>query len=187
MQTSEQDLGVAFSQLQKSLRSFLRRRLPDPARADDLLQDIFVKALTAQRQGRRIDNLTAWLYTTARTTLIDHYRSNKSQPVPVDEQLVVEIPEDLQFHRELAACMRPFINQLAPLYRDTLVATDLGNETMHSLAQREGVSVSAIKSRAVRARAKLQEKVLACCRVEWAGGLVSDYQPAAKKSCSCSR
>ena len=181
---SSENLGDAFVRLQQSLRSYLRRRLHDSAQAEDLLQDIFVKAVASERAGRRVENLTGWLYTAARTTLVDHYRAAGKPMEMLDDNIPnFEAEDDLQVHRELAVCMVPFVDQLAPLYRDTLVATDIEGETMRSLAEKQKVSVSAIKSRAARARVMLKESVLACCHVEMSDGIVSDYHRIPPSRC----
>lgn len=182
-QQSDEELGAAFSRLQQSLRSYLRRRIPDAAQAEDLLQDIFFKALVSQRAGRRIDNLTGWLYAAARTTLVDHYRANGEPMQELDESIPACEFEDLRLHEEIAKCLKPFMEQLPSIYRDTLIATDLEGETMRSLAAREKVSISAIKSRAVRARVMLKEKLLGCCHIEMTDGLVSDYHRTSTARC----
>ncbi len=75
------------------------------------------------------------------------------------------------------------IEQLAPIYRDTLIATDIQGATMQSLAESQCVSVSAIKSRAVRARAMLKKTLLACCHIELVDGFVSDYHRVTPERC----
>ena len=184
MPLSNEDLSDAFSRLQKSLRSYLRRRVPDATLADDLLQEIFVKALTSKRSGRRIDSLTGWIFAAARTTLIDYYRAIGAQTLELDENMSdPEQIEDIQLHTEVASCLKMFIKELPPIYRDTLIATDLEGETMRVIAEEQGVSVSAIKSRAARGRVMLKEKLLACCHVEMAASLVSDYHCLSPSSC----
>ncbi|MFM9884486.1 MAG: sigma-70 family RNA polymerase sigma factor [Burkholderiales bacterium] len=178
-----EDLGDAFARLQQSLRGYLRRRLQDPAQVEDLLQDIFVKALTSERAGRRINNLAGWLHAAARTTLIDHYRATGRAIEALDDSIPNPEMDDLRLHQALSACLMPFIDQLAPIYRDTLVATDIQGKTMQSLAEMQRVSLSAIKSRAVRARAMLKETLLACCHVEVVDGFVSDYHRVSPPGC----
>jgi len=184
MQHSNDDLSAAVSGLQQSLRSYLRRRVPDATLAEDLLQEVFVKALTSKRSGRRIDNLTGWLFAAARTTLVDHYRAIGHPTQELDENMPEpEQIEDLRLHTEVASCLKVFITELPPIYRDTLIATDLEGETMRSIAEKQGTSVSAIKSRAARGRAMLKEKLLECCHVEMAAGLVSDYRRTSPSRC----
>lgn len=183
MHPATDDLSNAFVQLQHSLHGYLRRHLPDPALADDLLQEVFAKALISKRAGRRIDNLGGWLYAATRTTLVDYFRSTRTSLGPLDVNMAMPEPDDPRLHQELSNCLRPFIEQLPPLYSDTLIATELEGVTMRDLAETQGVLVSAIKSRAMRARAKLKELLLACCRVEMVDGLVSDYHRNNAGSC----
>lgn len=183
LQPSNEDLGIAFARLQHSLRSYLRRRIADPAQAEDLLQDIFVKALKSKRAGRRVDNLTGWLFTVAKTTLIDYYRATGKPLEPLDENIPGIEADELQLHQEISTCLKTFTEQLSPIYRDTLMATDFRGETMRSLAEAQKVSVSAIKSRAVRGRAMLKEKLLTCCYVEITDGVVTDYHRHAATGC----
>ena len=175
--------GLASERLRESLRGFLRKRVSDDALAEDLLQEILVKALVAGRAGQTIHNEVGWLYAVARTTVIDHYRSRREPMEPLDENMPEADVEDMGLHSALSNCLLGFIDQLPALYRETLLATDIRGETMRSLAEREGVSVSAIKSRASRARGMLRAQVLACCHVELNNGLVSDYRPHAPKRC----
>ncbi|AWI79503.1 RNA polymerase subunit sigma-70 [Parazoarcus communis] len=183
MQAADDDLGAAFARLRQSLRSYLRRRVPDPAQAEDLLQDVFVKALASQQAGRHIDNLTGWLYAAARTAVADHYRSAGVSMEALDDEMPSAELDDMRMHQALSACLRPFVDQLAPRYREALIATDFEGETMRSVAERQGVSVSAIKSRVARARAMLKDKVLACCHVEITDATVSDYHRISSSSC----
>ena len=50
--TTSEDLGATFATLQKSLRNYLRRQVDDPSIAEDLVQDVFVKALAAINSNR---------------------------------------------------------------------------------------------------------------------------------------
>jgi RNA polymerase sigma-70 factor (ECF subfamily) len=185
MTPATEDIEDAFLRLRQSLRGYLRRRLPDRTQADDLLQDVFLKALTSRRSGRRIENLSGWLYTATRTALIDHYRSQgtPTEALDLDKDWPREEAEELQMHQELSSCLRPFIERLPVLYRETLIATELEGATMRTLAENQGVSVSAIKSRAARGRAMLKEALLACCHIEMKGGLVTDYHRKPTSGC----
>lgn len=168
---------LASSRLRHNLRRYLRRRLPDDVSAEDLLQDILVKALVADRAGQKINNVVGWLYAAARTTVVDYYRSRGDPMQELEESLPEFEEEDVSLHAELSECLMSFVEQLPPMYRETLLATDIRGEAMRNLAERKQVSVSAIKSRASRARGMLKERLLTCCHVETTGGLVSDYHP----------
>jgi len=183
MQQPSDDLGAVFSRLQQSLRSYLRGRIPDITEAEDLLQEIFVKTLVSERKGHRIKNITGWLYAAARTAVFDYYRATGKPMQELDENIPEREVEDLRLHQEISSCLKKFIEELPPIYRETLIATDLQNETVKSFAEKQSVSVSAIKSRVVRARAMLRKKLLECCQVEMVDGLVSDYSRTSLSRC----
>lgn len=170
------DIALAFSDLKERLRAFIKRRLPDESLTDDLLQDVFVKALSAQQSGRVIDNLTGWLFTSARTTVIDFYRSNGIVYEEVNENFSeIDDSEQLSLHKEFATCIESFIDNLPEIYRETLRATEIERRSLVDFAQTQQVSLSAIKSRAARGRAMLKKQLLACCHIEVSDGYVSDY------------
>jgi RNA polymerase sigma-70 factor, ECF subfamily len=182
--TTSKDVGAVFASLQQSLRNYLCRQVSDPSIAEDLVQDVFVKALVAIDANRAPTNLPRWLYAVARTTVADYYRSMRFSLTELDENLQNIQPDDDELlHQELATCLKPLVQQLPTIYRDTLLATDFDGQTMSSLAQEQGLSHSAIKSRASRARAMLREKLLACCHVELSNGIVTDYQKRASSFC----
>ena len=170
------DLGAAFMALQTGLLNYLRRRVNDPDLAEDLIQEVFLKASASIQGDKPPRDLTKWLYTAARTTVIDHYRSTRQGTVDLDENLPEAPVNDEQLHQELALCLRPLTQQLPAIYRDTLLATDFDGKTMQAIANEQGLSLSAIKSRASRGRTMLKDKLLACCQIETSGGLVADYQ-----------
>ncbi len=171
------DLGNVFAALRHSLLSYLRRQVNDAVVAEDLLQDLFVKVLAAINASRAPRNLQGWLYATARTTVIDFYRSTKlGAEAPAANLPYTQHADDELLHQELSTCLRPLALQLPAIYRDTLLATDFDGKTMQSVARDQDLSLSAIKSRASRARAMLKEKLLECCHVEISNGLITDYR-----------
>lgn len=187
------DLGAAFALLREHLRRYLQRRVCDPTQADDLVQDVFVKALASQQRGQRIGNLTGWLYAAARHALADHYRARGETEVHWDDELTEAVAAadahggdgttlEVREHQALAQCLRPMIEQLPPRYRDTLLGAEIEGRTLRAMAQDEGVSTSALKSRAARGRAMLKARVLTCCEVEASGGWV---QATARRQGGC--
>lgn len=146
-----------------------------------------MKALTTQQAGRPIRNLTGWLYAATRSALADYYRAQGAPTVALDDEWPVDEVDDLTLHQELSSCMRPFIEQLPAVYRETLVAAELEGKTMRAMAEEQRVSVSAIKSRAARGRAMLKKAMLACCAIEMNDGLVADYHRRPAPACGGKR
>lgn len=174
-----------YAELRKSLLSYLRKHTGDAQAAEDLLHDVVVKALAAGRsQDAPPANLTAWLYAVARNAAMDYHR--KSRPM-------VEVPEDIpdvgndpsDDYLELANCLRPMALRLPDKYRQTVLEAEFNGALLRDLAQAEGVSLSAIKSRASRGRRMLQDELVLCCSVVLSpSGRVLEYDSVAAQQCA---
>lgn len=183
MLTTTEDLGATYAALRGQLGAYLRKQVPDQAVAEDLLQQVFLKALTALDERRSVGNVTGWLYSVARTTAVDYYRSRAPNQTSIDDDIPAEGPDEQQLQQHLAACLAPLAESLPPIYRDTLIATDFQGQSMRTLAAKAGLSTSAIKSRAARARTLLKTKLLECCNVEMSNGAIVDYQRKGASGC----
>lgn len=184
----DEALVSAYGELKRGLLASIRYRVRDPQLSEDLLQDVFVKALRLAREGRTPGNLAAWLHQVVRTTVIDHYRSKPPDQVPLeDEPAAVEPDEDLEAFQALASCMQPLVDTLPSPYRETLLAADFEGRTHAAIAAVSGkVTVSAIKTRVSRARRMLRERLLACCDLDRgdAGQLVG-FRTHSRQACAC--
>lgn len=155
----------AYRTFRKGLLAFLRSNVREPSTAEDLLHEVFVKATKALEGGERPANLSAWLYRIARNTLIDHVRRERPAEALADD-LIATGPAGLPPEQTLALCLEPFIRELPQKYRDVLLATAIEGRSLADWARETGLSASAAKSRASRARTMLRDKVLDCCHVE---------------------
>src|SRR5262245_21387784 len=83
MTEQDQGIGEVVEREQSRLRSFIRRRVPDPLDAEDVLQDVFYKLVEANRLLMPIDHVTGWLFRVARNRITDLFR--KKRPVNFSE------------------------------------------------------------------------------------------------------
>src|SRR5207249_11264320 len=76
---AEQDQRIAevVKREQSRLRNFIRRRVPDPADVEDILQDVFYKLVEANRLLMPIDHVTGWLFRVARSRITDLFRQKR--------------------------------------------------------------------------------------------------------------
>src|SRR5690349_18231775 len=86
--SSMADISRIFAEHRSRLRDFIRRRVPDPSDAEDIVQDVFSELVEANRLLMPIDHVTGWLFRVARNRIIDLFR--KKKPVPLDDVLDVE-------------------------------------------------------------------------------------------------
>lgn len=166
----------------RPLLHYIQRRVPDPASAEDIRQDVFLKVHTRIATLKDADRLQSWLYQIARNAIADYYR----QPGPL-LGLPEAVPsaaadDERDAERALASSVWAMLDGLAPMYREALVLTEFEGLTQKELALRLGISLSGAKSRVQRARQQLKQMLLDCCHFEFdRRGAVIDYQPR----CAC--
>src|SRR5882672_7343525 len=97
----EQDQRIAevVKREQSRLRNFIRRRVPDPRDAEDVLQDVFYKLVEANRLLMPIDHVTGWLFQVARNRITDLFR--KQRPESFSEVDVPEAGDELLHFEDL--------------------------------------------------------------------------------------
>jgi RNA polymerase sigma-70 factor (ECF subfamily) len=168
------------------LSAFIRSRVADRATADDILQDVFLKVHTALPSRKEGSKLQGWLYQVARNAVIDHYRSRRPQE-PLPEWLAQPTSEPSEAaRRELAACLRPMMDQLPAPYREALTLSDLENRSQREVWKTQGLSLSGAKSRVQRGRAMVKDLLRQCCQLEFDHrGALADYEPEDRPCGSC--
>ena len=187
------DLGDVFwSEIADRLRLFIRSRVEESHTADDLVQDVILKA-QLNLHSAPMHKLSAWMFQIARNVVIDHYRSRKHrQSAQLDDETVIEESEAV-IVSELSGCIRPMLARLPDASREALEQTDLGELTQTELAKHLGLSLPGVKSRVQRAREQLRSVLVSCCAPKTGsdGSVVShgcDCQPpdyCSKKSGKC--
>src|SRR5271165_4205468 len=77
----EQDRRIteAVKQERSRLRNFIRRRVPDPSDAEDIVQEVFYELVEANRLLIPIEHVTGWLFRVARNRIIDLFRKKKPE------------------------------------------------------------------------------------------------------------
>lgn len=165
------------------LGRFIRARVTDPATAEDILQDVFVKIQARLDSLENPAKLQSWLYLIARNAIVDHYRTRK-ETTEVPETLPAEAPEDDVELKGLKASFRRMIYSLPELYRDALVLTEFEGLTQKQLAGRLRISLSGAKSRVQRGREQLKAMLNECCTFEFdRRGRVIECAPREKGGC----
>lgn len=175
-------VSSAWQAHEGELLGYLRHRLSDADAADDVLQDVFVKAMRHGQGFCTLDNPRAWLFQVARNALIDRARTAHptepllegpaETPAPVQEGLA---PVDA-----LADCLSRALGELSPDDASILRACDLEGQAQRVFAQAHGLGLPATKSRLLRARQRLRERLTTACQVRFeADGSVAGHVPRA--------
>ncbi len=158
---NDEAFGVIHDRFRTRLLAYVRRMLPPGARnnAEDVLQDVFLRAYSALRADERPVALKAWLYRVAHNRCIDELRRPGPQPTELVEQ-----EGDPRLDPALAAerreRLRRLVTDLGRLpeqQRSALLMRELEGFSYKELGEALDVSQPAVKSLLVRARMGLAE------------------------------
>lgn len=170
------------------LRPFVARQVP-ATEVDDVLQDVFVRIQRGLASLRDEERFTSWLFQVARSSVAEHVRGKARHPIAdADIELPSEIvdEDDREASRSLSACVSLFVARLPSPYREAVTLVELEGLTAREAAEMVGISVSGMKSRVQRGRARLREMFDECCVIALdARGKVTSFSPRATPCRSC--
>ncbi len=156
---------AAWQACEHELRAFLRHRVPEGISGDDLLHDLFLKAMLKNRAFCEIENPRAWLFEVARNLVHDQLR-RKRDTLPVSDDLATPEP-DLDIADGLVDCIPRVLSELTQADREVIELCDLAGMTQAQFAQTKELSLPAAKSRIQRARKRLRAQLIEACQVRF--------------------
>lgn len=187
MDASELDFPSLYADFHPKVLRYLTR-LVGESDAEDLAQDVFVKASRGLAGFRGEAQISTWLYRIATNLAVDRLRNPSYQRValldfPEDglPDLETELEDGNAWTGEKASeiekqlvgkymseCLKGFIAKLPEDYRTVLVLSELEGLSNKEIAEILGVTLETVKIRLHRARAKLREDLLNHCEYYWA-------------------
>ncbi len=174
MAEQDQRISDVVRREQSRLGNFIRRRVPDPRDAEDILQDVFYELVEANRLLMPIEHVTGWLFRVARNRITDLFRTKKPESFSDiaitdedDELLRLEDllpspddgPEALYARHVLLDELEFAIAELPAEQRAVFVAHELEGRSFREMAAETGVSVNTLLSRKRYAVLHLRERL----------------------------
>jgi len=173
----EQDRQIAevIAEQGSRLRNFIRRRVPNEADVEDLLQEVFYELVAANRLLMPIEYVTGWLFRVARNRITDLFRKkrpeNFTDAAGMDEEgelLQIEEllpspdagPEALYVRSVLLDELEHALAELPDDQREVFVAHELEGRSFKELSAKSGVNVNTLLSRKRYAVLHLRERLL---------------------------
>ena len=172
----EQDQRIAdvVNREHSRLRNFIRRRVPDPRDAEDILQDVFYELVEANRLLMPIDHVTGWLFRVARNRITDLFRKKQPESLgdaaaagdgeePSRLEDLLPSPEagpDALYARGVLLDELEFaLDELPDEQREVFVGHEIEGRTFKEMAAETGVGVNTLLSRKRYAVLHLREKL----------------------------
>jgi RNA polymerase sigma factor (sigma-70 family) len=172
----EQDRHIfeVIAEERPRLRNFIRKRVPDEADVEDLLQEVFFELVEAYRLLKPIDYVTGWLFTVARNRITDLFRKKKPETfadlavegedgelLRIDDLLISadDGPEALYFRQILFDEMQAALSELPTEQREVFIAHELEGRSFKELAAESGVNVNTLLARKRYAVRHLRERL----------------------------
>lgn len=158
----DQRISDVVEREQSRLRNFIRRRVPDPTDAEDVLQDVFYELVEANRLLMPIDHVTGWLFRVARNRIVDLFRRKKPERfsdarVTHENGELLELgellpspdagPDAVYVRNVLIEELELALGELPEEQRDVFVAHELEGRSFKEMAAETGVSVNTLLSR----------------------------------------
>src|SRR5664280_1034051 len=169
----DQRISEVVKREQSRLRNFIRRRVPDPRDAEDILQEVFYELVEANRLLMPIEHVTGWLFRVARNRITDLFR--KKKPVSFSDAAVADDDELLQledllpspdagpdalYARSVLLDELEFaLDELPDEQREVFVGHELEGRSFKQMAAETGVSVNTLLSRKRYAVLHLRERL----------------------------
>jgi len=183
-QGHERAFEAIVERYRKPLHRHVRRVLPE-SRAEDALQQAFLKAWSSLQEGADVRELRPWLYRIAQNTALDALKRAGYDYDELTESL--RSPGGPEADLERRTVMRETLAGLAALpgnQREALLRTAVGGDSRAQIAHDLGISDGAVRQLVHRARTTLRAAATAVTPAPvaiWAAGAVGAGEPTAAR------
>jgi RNA polymerase sigma factor (sigma-70 family) len=173
----DQRIADAVARDGARLRNFIRKRVPNEAEADDILQDVFYELVETYRMMKPLEQVSAWLFRVARNRIIDLFRKTRPQASTSDvvaergeegalllEDLLPSPdggPEAAYARGVLLEELEAALSELPAEQREVFIAHEIEGKSFKEMAAASGVSVNTLLSRKHYAVLHLRERLAA--------------------------
>ena len=161
----DQQIQTAVREQRGRLLQFIRRRIPDPDQAEDILQDVFAELVESYRVLKPVEQAAAWLFRVARNRITDLYRRKKpvsleaefaaAEANPDGEGLLLadllpapdDRPENRLLRETLMDALSEALAELPAAQRQVFVWHELEDKSFKEMEAETGVPLKTLISR----------------------------------------
>lgn len=168
------DFDRLWHHFSENLRRYVTARVTNPADAEDILQEAFLRYLERPPTHQ---NPVAWLVTVTRNLIADHHRRPQAVDAALETVPSRETAEVTETEQLVASWLEPMLLGLPAKYAEAVALADLHHHSMKQVAAVLGLSLPGAKSRVQRGRRLLAEALTTCCSFQFDGqGRVASWR-----------
>ena len=159
----------------EDLKRFIISKVKNTSIADDILQDTFIKIHTKLHTLKDITKLKPWIFTIARNSILDYWKSTNKTFEIANFESEIEIAENVHTEKD---CLRGILQNLPKKYRDPLFLSDIKGMKQADVAKQLKQTLPTTKSQIQRARKLIAQGFMDCCGfiMNEEGNLVGEIQ-----------
>ena len=162
MAEQNREISEVIAEERARLRNFIRRRVPNEADVEDLLQEVFYELVEANRLLMPIEYVTGWLFRVARNRITDLFRKKRPETfsdaavigedgelLPIEDLVPSPDagPEALYVRSVLLDELESALGELPAEQREVFIAHELEGRSFKELSAESGISVNTLLSR----------------------------------------
>jgi RNA polymerase sigma-70 factor (ECF subfamily) len=163
----QQAYGSLVSRYQNYVFTLALRFTKNREDAEEVSQDIFIKAYRALADFRGASKFSTWLYTIVNTTCITFLRKKRLEVQSLDNEKVFEVADsqdsgmraNLVEQKSRVSMVNNAIKMLSTDDAEVITLFYKGEQTLEEIAQILGIEANTAKVRLHRARTRLKEKM----------------------------
>jgi RNA polymerase sigma-70 factor (ECF subfamily) len=162
---NEAEIILHWDNYKEDIISFIKKRIKKSVETDDILQEVFIKYWKKNHEIKDKSKVRQWLLSVSRFTIFDYYREkNKDKEVKFSfekEEFLNKADENI--HSDESKKILPIIYGLPQKYKNILLLSDIFGIPHKDISMRLNLSPTCIRTRVIRARKLLSEKMKECC------------------------
>ncbi|MBS1774205.1 MAG: sigma-70 family RNA polymerase sigma factor [Bacteroidetes bacterium] len=157
--------AILVERYQSFVFTIIGRLIPTREEAEDVAQEVFVKAYLSLAGFKGNSKFSTWLYTIAHTTAISHLRKNRIEPLFVDDEKLSDYLDNKQHTvnntntQDQRTAINNAIKQLAADDAEIITLFYLAGQSTEEIAAITNLEINNIKVKLHRARQKLKDIV----------------------------
>ena len=174
LQGDPRAFGEIVSRFQVRLLNFVYRMIGDRERAEDLVQEAFLRVHRHLSRFDRTRKFSTWVYTIASNLAKNELRNRGRSPLvafeqarsrdenddrPIEFEDLANRPDDLYEQRQLKSLVDQTVARLSSHHREVFVLRELEGKSYEEIAEIMHCNLGTVKSRLNRARQSFAELI----------------------------